>query len=307
MYRIRLHYDRHGWAYHRRCTALTRFKPDDFEVDMGAWHPCIGIDDWPHGIRYDLVLQLVPDLKNLAALMESRGNRDAVLVGGLNVGFGHHQERLRMCRTGADHIVINNKDCWERLGKPPGTTWISNGVDRDQFHVVTPIERRRPKVIWTGCKFHVYQTKIKGYHEYLVPLGEELAKRGIDYEWHMADSDFGVGRWSMSRMAEWYQSGTVLVCASSSEGTPNPALEAASCGCAVVSTPVGNMPELIRDGVNGRLVERTVPALLEGVLDAVENYRPYAEAMQGSIQRWHWKYRARQYYDLFRSLITGGG
>ncbi|MEO8601389.1 MAG: glycosyltransferase [bacterium] len=39
------------------------------------------------------------------------------------------------------------------------------------------------------------------------------------------------------------------------EGTPNPALEAAACGCTVVSTPVGTLPELIRDAANGYLVE----------------------------------------------------
>ena len=49
-------------------------------------------------------------------------------------------------------------------------------------------------------------------------------------------------------MAAWYDTGTVYVVASQFEGTPNPALEAASAGCVVVSTPVGNMPELIRDG-----------------------------------------------------------
>jgi hypothetical protein len=59
-------------------------------------------------------------------------------------------------------------------------------------------------------------------------------------------------------MLDFYRSLDVYVCASRSEGTPNPCLEAAACGLPVVTTRVGNMPELIGDGENGFFVERDV-------------------------------------------------
>ena len=62
-------------------------------------------------------------------------------------------------------------------------------------------------------------------------------------------------------MRDFYQSLHVYVCASRSEGTPNPCLEAAACGLPVVTTPVGNMPEFVRDGVNGFFVARDVDAI----------------------------------------------
>ncbi len=65
----------------------------------------------------------------------------------------------------------------------------------------------------------------------------------------------------VDEMRDFYQSLHVYVCASRSEGTPNPCLEAAACGLPVVTTPVGNMPEFVRDGVNGFFVARDVDAI----------------------------------------------
>ena len=106
-------------------------------------------------------------------------------------------------------------------------------------------------------------------------------------------------------MADWYNTGTVLVCASAAEGTPNPALEAAACGCTLVSTATGNMPELIQDGVNGFLVERRLSALIEGVEAACARYSEVATRMQETIGRWGWSERAAPHFDAFRRLLSG--
>ena len=42
------------------------------------------------------------------------------------------------------------------------------------------------------------------------------------------------------------------------DGTPNTALEAAACECALISTPIGNMPDVIDHGVNGFLVGKSL-------------------------------------------------
>jgi len=146
-------------------------------------------------------------------------------------------------------------------------------------------------------------TQIKGYHEILLPLIEPLAAQRIEFDFARVQSEIPSLCRSTEEMIDWYNSGTVLICTSSSEGTPNPALEAAACGCTLVSTAVGNMPELIRDGVNGRLVARSVPAVLAGIREALANYPAWGTAMQADIAGWSWETRARQYFDLFRRLI----
>lgn len=310
MYRVRLNYDVPQWAYHRRCAAIAKHAPDDFQVETGAWHPCVTRDIWPESQRYDLILQVVPDHANLRKLLDDRGHRATVIVGGLNVGYGHHAERLRMCRTGADHIVVNNLDCYERLRRPNDMTWISNGVDLSTYRITKPIaERIEPRILWTGCDFHSQPegsrkgTAIKGYEEILKPLRKRLHLAGIPLDLRRVNSSRPSSCHSTEEMVRWYNTGQVYLCASSSEGTPNPALEAAACGCTVVSTPVGNMLELIDDR-NGLLVDRTVDTIESAVLHALDYYQPMATAMQESIQEWGWKEQAAQYYDLFRRLIN---
>ncbi len=301
MYRIRLVYDVPGWAYYRRCQGIAKYAPDDFQVDVGSGFPYIDDSTW-NITGYDLVLNLMPEQGSLRRLLAKRKERP-IIVGGLNVGYGHHTERLRMCENGADHIVVNNRDCWERLGKPEGMTWISNGVDLDIFRVTRPIEERKPKVLWTGSNFHCEHTNIKGWHEILLPLAERLKAAGIDYEYRRVESDKPKSCFATAKMIDWYNTGTVYICASSSEGTPNPALEAAACGCTLVSTPVGNMPELIRNGYNGSLVSRDVDAMLSAIKCVINWPRSAARQMQRDIQSWHWRERSQQYYELFRRLI----
>lgn len=305
MYRVRLQYDVKQWAYFKRCSALQKHAPRDFVVDIGAWHPCVNVDPWLDGVQYDLILQLVPDHANLRKHLAKIGQPKTLIVAGLNVGYGHHEERLRMCSTDADHIVVNNRDCWERLGRPEGMMWISNGVDLDTFKVKTPIDERPFKVLWTGCDFHCRKTNIKGWNEVLVPLAEKLKLAGIDYEYRRVMSERPEKCYTTEQMVDWYNTGTVLLCASSSEGTPNPALEAAACGCTLVTTPVGNMPELVEDGVNGFFCERNAESVLDGILRA-KHFRRHcdlAEEMQSTILGWNWRHRAQQYFDLFRRLI----
>ena len=114
-------------------------------------------------------------------------------------------------------------------------------------------------------------------------------------------------RWrSAEEMREFYQSLDVYLCASRFEGTPNPCLEAAACGIPLLTTRVGNMPELIRDGINGFLVKRTVDdfanklALLKDNLPLREEMRRAALAYTAA---WDWKLQADNYRKMFEEVL----
>ena len=50
--------------------------------------------------------------------------------------------------------------------------------------------------------------------------------------------------YSRDQMNDFYNQIGSIICFSKSEGTPNPVLEAAACGRRIISTPVGNIPEI---------------------------------------------------------------
>ncbi len=110
---------------------------------------------------------------------------------------------------------------------------------------------------------------------------------------------------SPENMREFYQDLHVLAVASDMDGTPNPALEAAACGVAIVSNRIGNMPEFL-DGNNGRLVERSVESLAAAIrkIDVPDAVR-MGEAARATIEAgWTWRHQAPAYARMWQGAIA---
>lgn len=301
---LRILYDVEGWAYHHRARALQRHAPADFAVSLAclaragdpeALATALGAE--PPDLLFALDLPAVPHLRR--ALDARRWHTK--LIGAWNAGWPRQLPAFFDAYRLADAMVINNATAWQRVGRLPRTHLLPNGVDREVFRVRTPIASRPPRVLWTGSELG---RRRKGYDRFLVPLAHRLRAEGIACEWRLVDS-YGAAKHPPEAMAAWYDRGTVLVCASAAEGTPNPALEAAACGCTVVSTAVGNMPELIRDGENGYLVARDAAALFDAVRAACADHERLATAMQQDIAAWDWTRRAPPFFAAFRAVHAG--
>ncbi|MFN3244563.1 MAG: glycosyltransferase [Planctomycetota bacterium] len=111
-----------------------------------------------------------------------------------------------------------------------------------------------------------------------------------------------------AEMRTFYQGLDVYVCASRVEGTPNPALEAAACGVPIVSTRVGNMPELIEHGQSGILIERD-PRALAAALMLIEQRPELRERMGLRLREriesaWDWQQRARGFARMFDAILA---
>jgi len=91
------------------------------------------------------------------------------------------------------------------------------------------------------------------------------------------------------------------------EGTPNPALEALSCGLPVITTRVGNMSEIIIDGFNGYFTDRDEASLFEAIyrLKNSDLHEMSLNARNSILNVWTWKSQSKNYTDMFRSLKTG--
>ena len=297
---LRIIYDVEGWAYHARAVALRQHAPADFDVTIAALPRRGALEAALGGTAPDLILALsqydVPAIRQ--ALVERAWS--AKLISAWNSGWPLQIPIFYRTYALADAVIINNRTAWERVGGLPRTYMLPNGVDLDRFRVINPLQRRRPRVLWTGSQLGRGR---KGYDRFIVPLQQALHECGIDCELLLVDS-YGDDKRSAAEMAAWYNTGTVLVCASEAEGTPNPALEAAACGCTVVSTPVGNMPELIRSGQNGYLVERESAALLAATRAACRDFLPLATEMQRDVRAWDWRSRSAGFYAAFREVLA---
>ena len=100
-----------------------------------------------------------------------------------------------------------------------------------------------------------------------------------------------LGEQPHARIPELLASARALVLCSVQEGVPNVVLEALAHGRPVIATPVGAIPELVHDGVNGRLVpvgdvERLAAALREVGDDAL--WRAWAAQARDAVTRFDW-------------------
>jgi len=100
----------------------------------------------------------------------------------------------------------------------------------------------------------------------------------------------------------------VLVVSSNNEGTPLSAIEAMATSCPVVATRVGGIPDIITDGVTGRLVspgdaEGIASAVIDLLTDAEKAARIGANAMTAARQRFDVKRLINDMDGLYRELL----
>ena len=111
-------------------------------------------------------------------------------------------------------------------------------------------------------------------------------------------------------LARIYAESRVAVCASTCEGGPRVTVEAMACGTPVVSTPVGMMRELVRDGENGWLCGFDVDSLtraLGEVLGDEERRLGLGDQARQDVQRFEKRRVIQEYAEGVQRLAGGGG
>ena len=122
---------------------------------------------------------------------------------------------------------------------------------------------------------------------------------GSKYKLKTATHRSGLSR---SKMVEFYNSVGTVICFSKSEGTPNPILEAASCGRAVISTRVGNAPELL-SGVQNNLMVNDLNQLRKRIVSISgknNNIDHIGRLLRKEVvKNWGWNIRSRAFLEFF--------
>ncbi len=240
------------------------------------------------------------------------------------------QRLLRLTDWLGDCFVTNSlaarEEMIHRFGRRPERVLLCyNGVDSSQFH---PRGRaRRPGleaarlVIGSVCAlrpekridllvdaFARLDPARRGLALLIVGSGSELPalqgqvrRAGLGGLCHFEPAT--------ERVPEWLGSIDVYVLPSESESFPNSLVEAMSCGCAVVASRVGGIPEMIRHGVDGVLVAPRDAAALAAALDslAADPMRVQAmarESVRASV-RFSLERNLARTTEIYQALLAG--
>jgi glycosyl transferase family 1 len=284
--------DLEGWAYERRARILQKYAAPGWVVTYGFEPPREPVD-----LILLLNLQALEGVMDAVASLTPRPK----VIGAINAGWPRRVELIGPLLDTCDHLLFINREYFLKVGSLPRTHWISHGVDTSCFRPKAVPRSGLVRVLWIGSTNHA---EVKGYWEILQPLSVRLQERRIETDFRLVDARLPT--FSPDGIVEWYHSGEIYVVASRSEGTPNPALEAAASGLVVVGTPVGVLPELIVDRVNGVLVaERSVSAFVDAIEYGVSHRQRLVGAMQETIRSWDWQIRAAEYFGLFDAILNG--
>lgn len=103
---------------------------------------------------------------------------------------------------------------------------------------------------------------------------------------------------------------SILLLPSHAEGLPMAILEAMEAGLCIVTTPVGGIPEMIEDGVNGRIVPVGQPKILSAVLinllgDVKQQRRLGKRARENFVEHFSEKVVIPRFSALYRTLKLG--
>jgi len=202
----------------------------------------------------------------------------------------------------------------ERLGDPTADVDYRRlyGIPRDAF--VIGWVGRMTGVKDTGAVLQIVRaTRERGVDAVVCMVGDGPDREGLEQLAH----DLGVARASyfvgyQPDVAGYYRLFDAFVLPSVNEGTPVSAIEALASGTPVVATRVGGVPDVVRDGVDGFLVE---PGELETAADRLATLAadPALRARFGEAGRSRVleRYSVARLVDdvdrLYRSLLAAKG
>lgn len=189
--------------------------------------------------------------------------------------------------------------------KPWGV--ITDGVDLEKFYPQNlkkfeNINDRKIVVGWVGnSKWQDDGSDHKGVNTIIKPVIEQLIKEGYPLEMYFADKN---ERFIPNdEMVDYYSKIDIYICASESEGTPNPVLEAMACGVPVISTDVGIVTEALGKRQQKYILkERTKEDLKNKILKLLQDkdeFKKLSEENLQSIQSWSWDEKVKLFKDFF--------
>jgi glycosyltransferase involved in cell wall biosynthesis len=196
----------------------------------------------------------------------------------------------RVVLKNADAILVLTEDMRKQLHKISNAeiSVIPNGIDLEKYSKVAenlPKEAGRKNILFVGTLYPVKGVRylimaMKIVHDalpearlILVGDGEERGQLTIlTNQLGISDCVQFVGKVPHNDVQTFLYKADIFVLPSLSEGFPNVILEAMACGLPIVASRVGGVPDIMKDGVHGYLVEAKEPdKIAEKILILLNN------------------------------------
>jgi GT2 family glycosyltransferase/glycosyltransferase involved in cell wall biosynthesis len=296
--------DHPNWAHDFKTQNLARILANDYDIQK-RYQAEVTATDLHHA---DLILVYYwLQLERMKALVASFERYSEKLLVGVCSNWELESERrepgLAILQKFARAVFVNNLFLYreyEPILKVP-VFYTPNGVDTTFFSPPAHKESlSQLRVGWAGSLTN-HDPGYKGYHELIVPAvnaldGVELITAAREERQRRPDE-----------MRDFYHSLDAYICASRTEGTPNPCLEAAACGVPLLTTRVGNMPELVRHGINGLFIEHQTQDIIGKLRSLCESQTlrlSMGRQLSEDIRPWDWSFRAQAYRQMFEELLN---
>ncbi|MFW5879295.1 MAG: glycosyltransferase, partial [bacterium] len=285
---IVLLYDFYGWAWYHRAIAIQKHVNNSniyIEVDNR-------INSHKY-LDYDFIVYFGPyHLSKLASI-----HPDKRIIGSANPFEVKYLERLISDKIAYSGLV-NSAWQYNFLSSVDNLYYLPNGVDIDLFFP-TDAPPDGFSACWVG---NPKAFNDKGLE--IIKAGTSMAGVKLNISSIHTKTDLQQSLSHTELRDQIYRKSSFYVCMSLFEGTPNPGLEALACGLPVISTPVGNLQDIIVDGYNGYLIERTPEALRDAIQKLKsKDWRELSHnARQSVVNGWSWADQAKKYEQMFLEL-----
>lgn len=202
-------------------------------------------------------------------------------------------------------VTANSTGLYDLLASGlPRLLYAPNGVEAELFRppAARDYDPERPRVGWAG-KFKAAKN-VEALHGAIAALEPE----GFRFEL-VGAAKTEAPQLDLHGMRAFYHRLDWYLCTSWHEGTPNPALEAAASGVPLITTRVGNMVDLVREGENGFFVEPNAESVVERLrglrgLAAAEHAR-LGDAARATVEaEWSWDRNVGAYRTAFTRLLA---
>jgi glycosyltransferase involved in cell wall biosynthesis len=205
---------------------------------------------------------------------------------------------------------------------------IHNGIDRAVFHPGSPLEARRalglkaeaPLVVSVGHlvsrkRHHVLIRAVASLRAryptlQLAIIGGRVFERSYPVELARLVHEEGLGQQvrllggiPQPLVSTWLQAADAFALATEREGCCNAVLEALAAGRPVVTTPVGDNPQFVHEGVNGSLVAVDDVQGLAHALAAVLARSWDGQAISRTLDVGDWDEVARRVLQFFKERL----